>query len=352
MSSATSHPSSPSYLDKELSPLNYPGSAASNSGRSAANMTVTLGDSHLQKQNFVASGYRALSWIFGFREKWTLVWALTFGGALLGFCLARAMTMNPRIAKKEAAAGEFFWFDKPFFKINYFIHTYFTLIGGAMVGIQFFPTIRRRFIILHRLNGYFCLFCLVPGNISGSLIAAKSYGGEINVQASYYLLGIMITFSGILGWWNVKRDTRGHRKWMLRMVTYFCAVITARIIAAIGKEIITAMGSWYSVWRCDQILYVLKSDETFRAQFPQCLTGNDLSKNFAVVLASMKGGKLMKASATRVMAGMAVWLATVIHGLGIEIYIQATESANHSRYGYALEPVDYKTDEEPWQYKK
>jgi hypothetical protein len=96
----------------------------------------------------------------------------------------------------------------------------------------------QRAIILHRINGtnkyriqshladplvhsgYFCLFCLVPGNICGSLIAIKSYGGELNVQTTYYLLGIMITISGFIGWWNVKRDTRKHRQWMLRTYSF------------------------------------------------------------------------------------------------------------------------------------
>lgn len=72
------------------------------------------------------------------------------------------------------------------------------------------------------------------------------------------------------------------------------------------------LGHVLQVWRCDQILYVLKSDEAFRTQFPQCLTGNDLSKNFAAVRASMKGGKLMKASATVrfICLSTLLWLTT------------------------------------------
>jgi hypothetical protein len=60
------------------------------------------------------------------------------------------------------------------------------------------------------------LFTLIVGNISGSIIARRSFGGELNVQSAYYILGIMIVFSGFMGFYYVKRDTRQHRKWMLR----------------------------------------------------------------------------------------------------------------------------------------
>jgi hypothetical protein len=73
-------------------------------------------------------------------------------------------------------------------------------------------------------SGYGVSFCLIVGNISGSIIARRSFGGELNVQSGYYTLGIMVVFAGLMGLYNVKKDTRRHRKWMLRMpdcITFF-----------------------------------------------------------------------------------------------------------------------------------
>jgi hypothetical protein len=70
--------------------------------------------------------------------------AFIFGGALLGFCLARAMFFSPSRSKKETTSGmrlvllsdhaylnvslgEYFWFDRPFYNVNYLIHIYLTL---------------------------------------------------------------------------------------------------------------------------------------------------------------------------------------------------------------------------------
>lgn len=92
------------------------------------------------KQNAALSVYRSISWMFGFRENFSLLWCsyksfhkrssclitLVFicGGALLGFCLARSMTLNPKLLEPNTIPGEFFWFGRPKFKINFSIHIY------------------------------------------------------------------------------------------------------------------------------------------------------------------------------------------------------------------------------------
>ncbi|KAJ7579672.1 hypothetical protein C8J56DRAFT_963328 [Mycena floridula] len=200
-----------------------------------------------KKPNVVLSFYQSVSWILGFREKYSLLSFFVFGGGLLGFCLARAMTLNPKLTPGQTIPGEYFWLGRPVFKINYMIHIYLTIVGGIMVGLQFLPGFRRRAVILHRINGYFCLFCLLPGNITGGIVAYKSFGGEINCQTAYYTLTIMIVFSGLIGIYNVKKQTRAHRKWMLRMVSYFCSIITGRVIMLAGRAVISKIGTYYSV---------------------------------------------------------------------------------------------------------
>jgi hypothetical protein len=47
----------------------------------------------------------------------------------------------------------------------------------------------------------------------------RRFGGDLNVQSSFYALGFMIVFSLTMGITHVKQ-TRKHRKWMLREL--FC----------------------------------------------------------------------------------------------------------------------------------
>ncbi|ESK86443.1 hypothetical protein Moror_4950 [Moniliophthora roreri MCA 2997] len=309
----------------------------------------------LEKRNAVVSLYMSLSWMAGFREKYSLVLLVIFGGALFGFCLARSPTMDGAKMRTLTTAGEFFWFNMPLYLYNYIIHIYLTTVGGLLVGIQFIPTVRRRWVTLHRLNGYLVIGTLIVGNVSGGIISRRSFGGEINSQAAYYLLAIMTIVPLIIGYFYVKRNTRLHRKWMLRGVVYFSTVITGRLAGLAARKIISEVGSYYSLWRCDEILFVLKDLAVLTRRFPQCLvSGNSLSEPslYVPVHASVNEGKLGLASASRVTQGMVLWVATLIHVIGVEIYIRKTDSANYQRYGFALERRDFDPDKDDLPYLK
>ncbi|KAJ7772225.1 hypothetical protein B0H16DRAFT_1305264 [Mycena metata] len=195
-----------------------------------------------------ASIYHSISWILGFKEKYSLLNFFVCGGALLGFCLARSISMNPARTASLLPPGEWFWFGTQLkYKVNLFIHIYLATLGGIGALFQFLPAIRRRKMILHRLNGYGVLSCLIVGNICGAIVARRSFGGELNVQSAYYILGLMIVVSGSTGLFYVKKDTRRHRKWMLRMVVYFASAISGRLIMFAAASIITRIGTYYSV---------------------------------------------------------------------------------------------------------
>lgn len=128
-------------------------------------------------------------------------------------------------------------------------------------------------MFLHRLNGYMTILLLVPSTICGSILARHVFGGDLSVQGGYYVLGIMIVFSSGMGISNAKISTRKHRKWMLRAcfpmtllqkgsqatsqatdqwvctgtVTYASAPITVRLIALLGRPIISGIGTYYAV---------------------------------------------------------------------------------------------------------
>ncbi|KAK7452761.1 hypothetical protein VKT23_012162 [Stygiomarasmius scandens] len=300
-----------------------------------------------RRDNFIVTVYQSLSWMLGFRETYSLLFFFVCGGALLGFCLARAFLMDGRIRREQTPPGDFRWFDLAPYRVSYIFHIFTTIIGGILVGLQFLPIIRRNYVWLHRLNGYLCVILLVPGNIAGGIVARRTLGGEINVQAAYYLLAIMLVISMLIGLYNAKRNTRAHRKWMLRSVVYFSTVVLARFIGVISGAIVTRIGVFYSVWRCDEVLYVLQNSTELSQRFPQCVNNvSDLTNNpFSVAVhASANEGNLGTGSVIRVVNGMCLWLSTLIVSLGVEIYIARTESANYVREGNVLEPRDHTTD--------
>ncbi|KAF8175980.1 hypothetical protein K438DRAFT_1607983 [Mycena galopus ATCC 62051] len=255
-----------------------------------------------RRQSRGSSFYRSLSWIFGFRDKYSLLNCFIFGGALIGICLARAPSMNPAVTPHLLAPGEWFSFAQPLFKIPLFIHIYVATFGGIGAVFQFIPAIRRRKVLAHRINGYTVLFCLFVAMVCGAIAARRSFGGELNAQGAYYLTALLVVFAGSMGFKNVKRDTRRHRKWMLRMVVYASNVLSARLIAFPARSIITLIGTYYSVFRCDDVINLLRAPETLQGSFPQCV-GSDPTSVFVAVHASIHDPPLYVAAATRAAQG-------------------------------------------------
>ncbi|KAK0493519.1 hypothetical protein EDD18DRAFT_1078340, partial [Armillaria luteobubalina] len=193
--------------------------------------------------------------------------------------------------------------------------------------------------------GYFVLILLIPSNVCGAIIGYRAFGGEINAQSMYYTLGILSSGCLLIGLSNVKKNTREHRKWMLRGVVMFSVVITTRLIVLAAREIVSDIGSYHSVFRCDELRSVLTNISAVEVQFPACAAGGDvdLSQTFVTVSADTHSDKLHDVAATRVVQGMALWFALIIHIVGCEAYLQMTEEANYQRRGFVLEPKSEST---------
>lgn len=105
---------------------------------------------------------------------------------------------------------------------------------------------------------------------------------------------------------------------------------------------------------------MLKDEATLVQRFAQCASSTPSDNGLYVpVHASVHEGKLGTASAVRVVQGMALWVATIIHMALVEVYvgtlflvlllsislvdpqIRSTESANHQRHGFVLEARDF-----------
>jgi hypothetical protein len=286
-----------------------------------------------------ADFYRSVSWVAGFKEKFSLILLIFFGGTLIGFCLARTIMMNPANVRDKTVQGEWFWYRQRLYKPCIFIHVYLSIISGIFAVFQFIPAIRRRAVILHRINGYLVLALLIPSTVSGAIVARRAFGGELNVQSSFYTLSFLIVFSALSGIMNVKQ-TRKHRKWMLRTVTFAAAPITAHFAMFAARRITSEIGSYFATWRCDEILFVLNNTDTVTQLYPQCAEADDLGSLHAAIRVAVKDGPLGFASSVRATFGMALWLAIVIHIIGVEFYIRKSENANQFRRGFVLERSD------------
>jgi hypothetical protein len=81
------------------------------------------------------------------------------------------------------------------------------------------------------------------------------------------------------------------------------------------------------VWRCDEISFVLNSPDALQKSYPQCTqAGSDLANVRVAIRAAVDGDNLGLGSSVRVTWGMALWVAIVIHALGVEIYVRAMET--------------------------
>lgn len=92
--------------------------------------------------------------------------------------------------------------------------------------------------------------------------------------------------------------------------------------------IISATGEYWAVRQCAQVDYTLGENAT-RADYPDCeafYSGEDPNK-VTLVKASMSGGSAMTAGAALgVSFGPAIWLAFVLHAIGIEVYVSFSRS--------------------------
>jgi hypothetical protein len=125
-------------------------------------------------------------------------------------------------------------------------------------------------------------------------------------------------------------------------VTYVSVPITARLVAISSRHIISRIGTYYSVpvirfahllaiidvviwqvWRCDEALAALGHRDVLDQLYPQCaVVDRDLGNVHVTVHAAVNEYPLGFASSVRATFGMALWIATVIHVIGVEIYVR------------------------------
>jgi hypothetical protein len=178
----------------------------------------------------------------GFSKGYNFVLWFIFTGAFFGFLLARFMYLdfsknfcpsNPT-AGNGAAPGECYYylnFDR--YKIGILLHLGGVLPAGLLAVLQFTPFIRHRWIIVHRISGYFALLLYAISLIGALMIARRAFGGGLDVQVWVGFVGIGVMVCFIISYINIKRlQIEQHRAWMLRGWFYVSTYIMPWLFVA------------------------------------------------------------------------------------------------------------------------
>ena len=100
---------------------------------------------------------------------------------------------------------------------------------------QFIPKIRTKALKVHRVSGYISsalLAATIPAALS---LVSFSFGADIALQASLYIVGVAVSTALYFAITAVRRgDVDQHRKWMLRTWAYASFIITLRVVDIIG----------------------------------------------------------------------------------------------------------------------
>ncbi|CAE6439985.1 unnamed protein product [Rhizoctonia solani] len=285
--------------------------------------------------NAFVRGYQSVFQSLGFKKGYNFVLWFIFGGAMLGFVLA-FMYLHAPTMLAGIAPGEAYWFRRGIYKAGILIHLGSILPAGFLAVFQFVPIIRYKVILVHRISGYISIFLLFIGMASAFAITRRSFGGEMSSQTWTMTIGALVLVMATLGWANIKRlQIDQHRKWMLRTWFYASPIITARIIMIISANIISAIGQYYALWSCDEVLYTLDNDMTrLMEEFPACSTGALESVHVAVPAVWTQAVNI--GSTFRLTFGPSLWIASLVHAIGVEIYIHLTpgETARLRKVSY------------------
>ncbi|CAE6509867.1 unnamed protein product [Rhizoctonia solani] len=288
------------------------------------------------RTNAFVRGYQKAFQTLGFKKGYNFVLWIIFGGAMLGFVLARFMYLHVPTMLAGIAPGEAYWFRRGVYKAGMLVHLGSILPAGFLAVFQFVPVIRYKAILVHRISGYISIFLLFIGMASAFAITRRSFGGEMSSQTWAMTIGPLVLVMATLGWVNIKRlQIDQHRKWMLRTWFYASSIITARIIMIISAKIVAAIGQYFVVWSCDEVLYTMHNNSTqLMEMFPACSTEPLESAHVAVPAVWTRAVNI--GSTFRVVFGPSLWIAVLVHAIGVEIYIHLTpgETARLRKVSY------------------
>ena len=118
---------------------------------------------------------------------------------------------------------------------------------------------------------------------------------------------------------------------MLRAMFYLGTIITLRLIMIISALIISTTKSYSAIQTCGSVDFLVKpSGRSAAILYPACGSLNSTVDTQIIVLADMLQpiGPHSVGAALDLSFGMAMWLAIIIHLVGVEIYLGLTPREN------------------------
>ncbi|KAL8641136.1 MAG: hypothetical protein Q9228_002018 [Teloschistes exilis] len=255
-----------------------------------------------------------------------------FGGALFGFTLAKLSYLNiggnaSSSFANSASPGEWFWYRNGIYRIGITIHLATILPAGLLMPWQFLPVIRHKVLMLHRINGYAIVILVIISNIGAVMIVRRAFGGTLATQAGVGVLAIMSTVSIALAYYNIKRlQIEQHRAWMLRAMFYLATIVTLRLIMIIAALIISQSSNYYTTMECGSVRTIYNAEpQKIQSLYPQCTQPGSANDTLVIVQATFGNGQPEQIGASlRMNFGMALWMALLLHAVGVEIYLGLT----------------------------
>ncbi|KAL8869039.1 MAG: hypothetical protein Q9174_004573 [Haloplaca sp. 1 TL-2023] len=298
---------------------------------------------------------------------------IIFAGAIFFFSCIRATYLNiagnaSNSYANGSSPGEWYWASNGIHRIGITMHLVTIIPAGIIVGLQFVPIIRHKFLLAHRINGYTIITLVIVSNIGALLIVRRAFGGTIATQAATGILVIISTASIAMAYYNIKRlQIDQHRAWMLRAMFYLGTIITLRLIMIISALILSRMSYYDTTMTCGELLSILETDEKLTSFYPLCGEAGSTPDTRAIVQAKFGDQPEQIGASLRLSFGMAMWLALFLHAVGVEIYLNLTPREGNrlrqvsyerqlergfSHPGSAGLTADRLGDSEPWQPQK
>jgi len=239
------------------------------------------------------------------------------------------------------------------YRIGITLHLASCLPAGFLIVWHFVPSIRRNFLLFHRINGYVIITLVSVSNVGGLTIVRRSFGGDISIQTAAVMLVVLTTFGIAMGFINIKRlQVDQHRPWRLRTMFYLGMIISDRILMIISAMITSTIRSYFLVMNCDEISFIVRDDindipNYTRQTYPGCFidpsntslfSPSIILDNKVAVQATILSDKTEGTGAAfRLTFGSSLWLAILLHLVWLELYLALTP-----RESYKLRQVAFR----------
>lgn len=252
---------------------------------------------------------------------------------MLGFCFARLSYLNVAGSASSsfangAAPGTWYHFHTGIYRIGITLHLGTVLPAGILMVFQFVPVIRHKFITFHRINGYIIILLTTLSNVGALMIARRAFGGSLETQTGIGFLAIIITVSIAIAYYNIKKlQIEQHRAWMLRAMFYMGTIITMRLVMVISAMIITTIGSYNQIQTCGEVMFNANDSAKVLARYPEC---DGAAADKMIIVHAKFGDQAETIGAALGMSfGVGVWMAIILHLVGVEIYLALTPAEAH-----------------------